>query len=603
MRTTLPALLLLTACATPTSTPVTPPAFPGAEGEGAISLGGRGGRAITVTTLADDGPGSLRAAVEARGPRTVVFAVSGTIALKKPLRITEGRITIAGQTAPGDGITLRDHPLMVDADDVVVRFIRSRLGDEAGADDDAISVGSGQRIILDHVSASWSSDESLSVSVARADLGRPAYQHVTVQWSLIGESLNCNVAKKGACHGFGSLLRGAHGTRLSMHHNLWASHQDRMPRPGNYLMPDKDKLGGFYDIRANVFYNWGAERAGYNLDRSGERASYNFVGNVYLRGPSSKGAFAFEESNPGARAFFAWNSMDGQLPADPWTLVRAHKEHLPAGLPQGYKQPGPFRLAPVTVEAPHRTLARVLDGVGASLVRDAVDQRLVDDVRQRRGRLINSQTEVGGWPVLQSRPAPLDSDGDGMPDAWETQQGLNPHDASDAARLDPATGYTALERYLNGLVARLPGATAAEPQPDLSFVTQEPFRKAKQALDTSSITTAHDARVIGEAITPIMRLLVAQSYLDLPESVSREVLTERGRTVLRPLPMSTQGNRLGIAHVGAWQVCGDDRLSFTGIHHNLFRENPQADSYLFRKVDGVWRFDDHALIGVGEVCR
>ena len=130
MRTTLPALLLLTACATPTSTPVTPPAFPGAEGEGAISLGGRGGRAITVTTLADDGPGSLRAAVEASGPRTVVFAVSGTIALKKPLRITEGRITIAGQTAPGDGITLRDHPLMVDADDVVVRFIRSRLGDE-----------------------------------------------------------------------------------------------------------------------------------------------------------------------------------------------------------------------------------------------------------------------------------------------------------------------------------------------------------------------------------------------------------------------------------------------------------------------------------------
>jgi hypothetical protein len=408
-----------------------------------------------VTTLADDGPGSLRAAVEAQGPRTIVFAVSGTIALKTPLRITQGRITIAGQTAPGDGITLRDQPLMVDADDVVVRFIRSRMGDAAGADDDAISVGSGQRIILDHVSASWSTDEALSVSVARADLGRPAYQHVTVQWSVIAESLNCNAPKKGACHGFGSLLRGAHGTRLSMHHNLWAHHQDRMPRPGNYLSPQADPVGGFYDLRANVFYNWGTERAGYNLDRGGERASYNFVGNVYLTGPSSKGKFAFEESNPGSRAFFAGNSMDGQLPADPWTLVRAHAQNLPGGLPDGYKLAAALPFSPVTVEAPDKTLARVLAGAGASLVRDVVDERFIADVRQRRGKLINSQTEVGGWPTLKSAPAPLDSDGDGMPDAWETSHGLNPRDPSDAARVDPASGYTQLERYLNGLVAHL----------------------------------------------------------------------------------------------------------------------------------------------------
>jgi len=457
MRTTtaLAAALLLTACATPPSVPPSPPAFPGAEGEGAISLGGRGGRAIYVTTLADSGPGSLRAAVEATGPRTVVFAVSGTIALKTPLQIKNGRITIAGQTAPGDGITLRDQPLMVDTDDVVVRFIRSRLGDAAGADDDAISVGSGQRIILDHVSGSWSTDEVLSVSVARPDLGRPAYQHVTVQWSLIAESLNCNVPKKGTCHGFGSLLRGAHGTRLSMHHNLWAHHQDRMPRPGNYLSPQADPVGGFYDLRANVFYNWGTERAGYNLDKSGERASYNFVGNVYLRGPSSKGSFAFEESNPGSRAFFAGNSMNGQVPADPWTLVRAHAQNLPGGLPAGYKLAAALPFAPVSVDAPDKTLDRVLASAGASLVRDAVDERFIADVRLRRGKLINSQTEVGGWPALKSAPAPLDSDGDGMPDAWEKAQGLNPQDASDAARLDPASGYTNLERYLNGLVAHL----------------------------------------------------------------------------------------------------------------------------------------------------
>ncbi|KQV61141.1 pectate lyase [Pelomonas sp. Root1217] len=457
MRITLPAMLLLAACAAPPVPPgvPVPPAFPGAEGEGAISLGGRGGRAIYVTTLADDGPGSLRAAVEVQGPRTIVFAVSGTIALKTPLRITQGRITIAGQTAPGDGITLRDQPLMVDADDVVVRFIRSRMGDAAGADDDAISVGSGQRIMLDHVSASWSTDEALSVSVARADLGRPAYQHVTVQWSVIAESLNCNAPKTGACHGFGSLLRGAHGTRLSMHHNLWAHHQDRMPRPGNYLSPQADPVGGFYDLRANVFYNWGTQRAGYNLDRGGERASYNFVGNVYLTGPNSKGKFAFEESNPGSRAFFAGNTMDGLLPADPWSLVRAHAQNLPGGLPDGYKLGAALPFSPVTVDAPDKTLARVLAGAGASLVRDAVDERFIADVRQRRGKLINSQTEVGGWPTLKSAPAPLDSDGDGMPDAWETSHGLNPRDPSDAARVDPASGYTQLERHLNGLVAHL----------------------------------------------------------------------------------------------------------------------------------------------------
>ena len=454
--TPLAAALLLAACATPMPpTAATLPAFPGAEGEGAISQGGRGGRAIYVTTLADSGPGSLRAAVEATGPRTVVFAVSGTIALKTPLRVTQGRLTIAGQTAPGDGITLRDQALAIAADDVVVRFIRSRLGDESIADDDAISVGSGQRIILDHVSASWSSDESLSVSVSREDLGRPAYQHVTVQWSLIGESLNCTPAKQGRCHGFGSLLRGAHGTRLSMHHNLWAHHLDRMPRPGSYLPPEKDKLGAFYDFRANVFYNWGRERAGYNMDRNGERTSYNFVGNVYLRGPSSKGGFAFEESNAATRAYFAGNSMDGVVPTNPLSLVRADRQHLPAGLPDGYQLAAALPFAPVTTDAPDKTLERVLAGVGASLARDAVDQRIVNDVRQRSGRLINSQSEVGGWPVLQSKPAPLDSDGDGMPDAWEVAHGLNPRDPGDANAIDPSSGYTQLERYLNGLVAHL----------------------------------------------------------------------------------------------------------------------------------------------------
>lgn len=429
-------------------------AFPGAEGEGRHALGGRGGRVFTVRHLDDAGPGSLREAIDAEGPRTVVFAVSGTIALSKPLNVRHGRLTIAGQTAPGDGITLRNHALSINADDVVVRFIRSRMGDESAVDDDALSVGSGRRIIIDHVSTSWSTDETLSVS---ADFKGPerSYQDVTVQWSFITESLNCTAVKPRGCHGFGSLLRGGLGSRLSMHHNLWAHHKDRMPRPGNYTSAEGDPIGSFYDFRNNVFYNWGEERAGYNMDRGGELSTYNFVNNAYVRGPSSRKALAFEESNDRARAHFAGNSMDGVLPADPWSLVVTHRGHRPEGLPPAYRLAQPHPMAPVVTDSAAEAFERVLRLGGASLVRDAVDRRIVDDVRLRRGRLIDSQQQVGGWPVLASRPAPVDSDGDGMPDEWERGRGLNPHDASDGARVDAQTGWTALELYLNGLVAHL----------------------------------------------------------------------------------------------------------------------------------------------------
>jgi len=430
-------------------------AFPGADGAGRLALGGRGGRVWTVTHLGDSGPGSLREAVEATGPRTVVFAVSGTIALQSELIVRNGRLTIAGQTAPGDGITLRDQPFTIAADDVVVRFIRSRLGDVTRVDGDAIGVISGRRIILDHVSASWSSDESLSVA---ANFKTPArsYDEVTVQWSLIGESLDQTAAKgPGVHHGFGSLVRAAKGARVTYHHNLWLHHRDRMPRPGNYNKPDVDPVGGFFDFRSNVFYNWGSERSGYNMDFEGTHSNYNFVDNCYWTGPSSKGAMAFEESSSKARAYFSGNTMNGEMPKNPWSLVRAHKQHLPMGLPADYKRTQPFTVAPLQADPAPSACPRVIAQAGASLVRDAVDQRLIQDFKQRKGRLINSQAEVGGWPALQTLPAPPDSDGDGMPDAWELAHGLDPHNATDGARIDAASGYTQLELYLADLVQRL----------------------------------------------------------------------------------------------------------------------------------------------------
>lgn len=430
-----------------------PVAFPGAEGAGRYALGGRGGKVFTVTTLADAGPGSLREAVEASGPRTVVFAISGTITLASPLVVRNGRLTIAGQTAPGDGITLRRYPFEIASDDVIVRFIRSRLGDEAKFDGDAVGVIAGRRIIIDHVSTSWSTDEVLSAS-ARFDTPARSFDDVSVQWSFITESLNHNSAKKpGETHGFGTLLRAAKGARVSFHHNLWAHHEDRMPRPGNWHSPEVDPKGPIFDFRNNVFYDWGRERAGYNLDRN-TISNYNFVGNAYVRGPSSKGALAFEESSPVATAWFEGNSMDGKVPADPWSLVRAHRQHLPNGLPPGYRLAAPLQVEPMPTESAASAYERVLQQGGASHVRDAVDLRVLKQVSSRTGRIIDSQTEVGGWPELRSAPPPLDSDGDGIPDAWELANGLNPKNPADGASVDAKTGYTWLERYLNSLVPK-----------------------------------------------------------------------------------------------------------------------------------------------------
>ncbi|PIB90750.1 pectate lyase [Caulobacter sp. FWC2] len=415
-------------------------AFPGAEGAGRLATGGRGGAVLHVTNLNDSGPGSLRAAVEAKGPRTVVFDVAGTIQLKTPLKISNGQITLAGQTAPGGGVTLRDQTLIVSADDVVIRFIRSRLGAESKVEGDAIWISGGRRIILDHVSASWSVDETLSAS-ARYDKAGQGFYDLTVQWSIIAESLAHSIHVKGD-HGYGSLIRGGNGSRISFHHNLWANHMARMPRPGNYEGPDKDPIGAFFDFRSNVFYNWGHDRAGYNADAA-TLSAYNFVDNAYVPGPNSEKRFAFKESDALAKAYFAGNSMDGVVPADPWSLVTFT---IPE--PTGYRLVAPVEVAPVTPERADKAYARVLADAGASVWRDPVDRRIVEGVKTRTGKVIDTQAEVGGWPVLPAGKAALDTDGDGMPDAWEKAHGFDPRRADGAALAKDGSGWTNLELYM-----------------------------------------------------------------------------------------------------------------------------------------------------------
>ena len=416
-------------------------AFTGAEGAGRLATGGRGGAVLRVTNLNDAGPGSLRAAVEADGPRTVIFDIGGTIRLESPLRIRRGRITIAGQTAPGGGITLRDHALVVAADDVVVRYIRSRLGDESRIESDAVTIERGRRIILDHVSASWSVDETLSAG-SRYDPPERGIYDVTVQWSLIAESLNRSGHAKGD-HGYGSLVRGGHGARMTFHHNLWAAHRARMPRPGNYNPPPVDPEGPRFEFRSNVFYDWGGSHSGYNADTD-SLSAYAFIGNAWIPGPDSAGRWAFEESNPLARAWFETNSMDGVTPPDPWTLVKDSDR-------PGYRLAALPDWAEAATETPDAATAAVLDRAGASRVRDVVDLRIVSGVRGRTGRIIDSQTQVGGWPELDAGTPWIDGDGDGMPDDWERAHGLDPAAAADGPADRDGDGYSNLEDWLNTL--------------------------------------------------------------------------------------------------------------------------------------------------------
>ena len=391
-------------------------AFPGAEGFGAYSKGGRGGKVLYVTNLNDSGPGSLRWAVEQEGPRTVVFGVSGTIVLEDDIQIENPYITIAGQTAPGDGIALRNASLRIGTHDVVVRYIRVRLGDK-GDGGDAISIGAGHDIIVDHCSASWSSDEVLSASTRD-----PRLTNVTVQWCFITEALNPEN------HGFGSLIRGTGGAKYSFLNNLYAHNRGRNPRPGNYdTNPhDEDPEGLLLDFRNNAIYNWGGEHAGYNADKKSV-TRLNYVGNYLIPGKNSElTGIAYSTGSPYNRAYFAGNYYNGKLPDNPWSLVNFDDSWTKEQV-QAYKQNEPFTTGPVETEDAPIAYKRILESGGASLPkRDAVDRRIVNDVKNRSGKIINSQEEVGGWPTLNTAPAPADKDKDGMPDLWERRNNLDP---------------------------------------------------------------------------------------------------------------------------------------------------------------------------------
>ena len=434
------------------------PAFPGAEGFGAMTPGGRGGAVVEVTNLHDSGPGSLREALQVRtGPRTVVFRVSGTIELASwiEMKASNSFVTVAGQTTPGEGIQLKNYGLMLrdGIHDVVIRHLRIRPGDTTPGDwnkDGATVYGYGgtpvYNILFDHVSFEWAIDENVDAW--------DWVESATFQWCLIAEGSMTGHAE--GPHSMG-LLSGAHSKiNLSVHHCLFAHNAARNPRVG-------DNWEGVNDVRNNVIYNW----RNFGPAESYGGAPVNYVNNVFLSGPNSstveRSVFTVPDrtNSTGVRLYLDGNRgplcPDGC--ADDWQLRVVFAENgivYPADEAL-HRVDEPLPAPPVTTWPASLVLDRVLDGAGATLPRrDAVDARIVDEVRTRTGAVgIGSD-----YPVLRGIAAPPDSDHDGMPDAWEALHGLNPANPSDRNGDLNGDGYTNLEEYLN---ARDPRAPAPAP--------------------------------------------------------------------------------------------------------------------------------------------
>jgi len=417
-----------------------PLAFPTAEGFGRYTSGGRGGQVLEVTNLQDNGPGSLRAAIETSGARTVVFRISGTIILQSPLQITHDNITIAGQTAPGDGICLRDYPVWIAANNVIIRFIRSRLGDVHKLSEDAISCIRQKNIIVDHCSFSWGIDEVASFW---------DNENTTVQWCIISESLSHSFHHKGD-HGYGGIWGGMGAT---FHHNLLAHHSSRNPRFNGsryHKEPEKEVV----DFRNNVIYNWG-----FNSAYGGEGGYFNIVANYYKYGPATK---------PKNRIVEPWDDKGKWFIQDNFVFGFPDiTDNNWAGGVQGkyitgIRTDSPHPTEPVITQSAEQAYELVLAHAGATFPkRDPVDQRVLKEVRDgtatyggiwgAKSGIIDSQDQTGGWPELHSTPAPQDSDHDGMPDEWELEHGLNPLDSEDRNGDPDHDGFTNLEEYLNSL--------------------------------------------------------------------------------------------------------------------------------------------------------
>ena len=427
-------------------------AFPEAEGYGRFSKGGRGGDVYIVANLNDDGPNSLRYGIEnMKGPRTIVFSLSGTIELKRPIEIKNSNLTIAGQTAPGDGVCLKDYGLKLEGvSNIILRYIRLRIGDQnkgtsSGAD--CITSSNISDVIFDHISAGW------GIDAIHDNRGGGRF---TLQWSIYGETLHDSIHYKKTPHSkLGSFRETT--KNISLHHNLFHSTHNRHPSMGGGGKLTPSNL--IIDFRNNVIYNSGG-----TTNLGGGRRSV--INNYYKNGPNTDTddlpmrIKAKLPKGPGPKGFtsgniFTWNQSwtDNNFSAikyiqdgDKYLSLSRKEWELTSEFVHGGDMP-----ATDSAKVAYR---KVLKYAGASKSRDKCDQRIISEVNKGAGKIPDSQDEVGGWPVLNSLSALVDLDKDGMPDDWERVNGLNPNNAEDRNEDKDSDGFTNLEEYINSLVQK-----------------------------------------------------------------------------------------------------------------------------------------------------
>lgn len=520
------------------------PAFPGALGGGKYTTGGRGGEVYEVTNLNDSGPGSLRDAVS-KGNRTIVFRVSGIIYLNSKISIKQDNITIAGQTAPGDGICVANYAVNISANNIIIRYMRFRPGDGKKSEDDALNCFGGgyENIIIDHCSMSWSIDETTSLYNVK---------NVTLQYNIISESLYDSYHVKGK-HGYGGIFGGQNSSYLF---NLFAHHSSRTPR-FNGARYKSQKYADSLEFCNNVIYNWGNINSAYG----GEGGKYNMINNYYKAGPATPGnlttsstsnkrhrilyytSFYIEDGDTvwGGKFYINGNYTHGypDVTADNWTLgVQKDSYSGSEALKAAAKQNQPYAISDYIPVSSQNAYELVIQHAGAILPkRDALDSRIIEELATGKATfegdayktvtstgvshpagIIDSQEDVGGYPQYTSTPAPTDTDHDGMPDEWELANNLNPNDPADR-NLTDEDGYTMLEVWLNGIQSSTNSIPLENQQEDIKIFPNP----ATENLTIENLTNSRLDSVI--IYDPSGKKIFQQSHIEATRSLNIDLQT------------------------------------------------------------------------------
>ncbi|WP_217700767.1 fibronectin type III domain-containing protein [Krasilnikoviella flava] len=518
------------------------PAFPGAEGFGYAATGGRGGEVYHVTSKELTGPGTFHDALTTAGdvPRTIVFEIAGDVTV--PQIVVRGKkgITIAGQTAPGDGVTIQGNTVrFVDSSDIVIRHMRFRLG--SGSTDDAMYLEDTQNVIIDHSSFSWAGDEVLSIK--SKDYDDPRSKNITVQWSIMSEGR--------LTHSMGGLVE---MNTISMHHNLYAHNNDRNP-----------KTKGVMDFVNNVVYNWGdfPYVAG---GESGTKGYGNVVGNYFVAGVNSANPTeAVVRGNENYQVFLDDNRIDSNR--DGVLNGRNTGSGMIEAARPAVRVPERFEYPPVHTQNPRRALGLTLDHAGASVARDAVDARVVDEVRHQTGAIIGHESDVGGYPELDEGTPATDVDRDGMADDWERARGLDPADPADRNGDDDGDRYTNLEEYLNELAA--PGFPKGYPMEPVSW-SGEPFEPPAPEVPEAAPAAPLDGDAIRSAVVTDSSsngaanaaLWSIEQNLQVGDYVAGDRMTGSKAYRFTSVPAEIQGLEWVRSAVESRGATNDDLLSF-----------------------------------------